>query len=114
MPIVKSSKDKNVPPVVGMARKVNFTNKPALGNLTDVDEECDYNENVHPDDARNEDLKEREKSNVTADQPPVQSATHIDHCVLISAHLKVPMEGWNYSKSRPWNKHCDLDIVFHL
>lgn len=57
MPVVESGKHKKVPPVVRVTAPVNFADKPTFGHFGDVNNECDDNENVHADDAWNENLK---------------------------------------------------------
>lgn len=40
VPVIKSSKDEQVPPIVRMTGEVNLANKPAFRNFGDVDKEC--------------------------------------------------------------------------
>lgn len=59
VPVIKSSKDEQVPPIVWMTGKVNLANKPALWNFGDVDEECNDDECIHRDNSRNKHLKKQ-------------------------------------------------------
>ena len=57
VPVIECSKDKKMPPVVRVTAPVNFSDKPTFRRLGDVNHKGDDDENVHPDDAWNENLK---------------------------------------------------------
>lgn len=101
-----------MPPVVRVTGKVDLSNEPALGDLRNVNEECNYNQDVHSDDTRNKNLEQkiiRGNSRVTSFRQ-----THINHCVFASTHRKVPMNCRNNSKRCPWHEHCHFDVVLNF
>lgn len=58
VPVIECSKHKKMPPIMRVAAPVNFSDEPTFGGLCDVNHKGDDNENVHPDDTWNENLKD--------------------------------------------------------
>lgn len=69
MPVVESGQHEKVPPVVRVTAPVKFADKPTFGHFGYVNDEGDDHENVHPDDAWNENLKKFQFKFIELEKP---------------------------------------------
>lgn len=104
-----------MPPVVRVATPVNFSNEPTFGHFSDINSKGNDDENVHSNDAWNENLKRNESSS-QSDLKIFQNQwkTHVDHRVFLTAHFEIPMNCGYNTESSPWHEHCYLDIVLNF